>query len=54
MFANCQLMGMDLAFPDVCLTPTPHPDADPLPGHRARADRHSQRAEHPVYGHAGA
>ncbi|EJL76654.1 hypothetical protein PMI12_02117 [Variovorax sp. CF313] len=21
MFANCQLMGMDLAFPDVCKTP---------------------------------
>lgn len=23
MFANCQLMGTDLAFPDVCLTPSP-------------------------------
>ena len=25
MFANCQLMGMDLAFPDVCKTPVPIP-----------------------------
>ncbi len=25
MFANCQLMGMDLAFPDVCRTPVPVP-----------------------------
>jgi hypothetical protein len=25
MFANCQLMGMDLAFPDVCKTPFPVP-----------------------------
>ncbi|WP_395479958.1 DUF4150 domain-containing protein [Candidatus Curculioniphilus buchneri] len=23
MFANCQLFGLDLAFPDVCLTPIP-------------------------------
>jgi hypothetical protein len=23
MFANCQMMGMDMGFPDVCLTPTP-------------------------------
>ncbi len=23
MFANTQMMGLDLAFPDVCLTPTP-------------------------------
>lgn len=23
MFANCQLGGLNLAFPDVCLTPTP-------------------------------
>ncbi|EMF07056.1 DUF4150 domain-containing protein [Serratia marcescens] len=29
MFANCQLMGMDLAFPDVCLTPVPLPT--PIP-----------------------
>ena len=28
MFANTQMMGMDLAFPDVCLTPTP---AGPIP-----------------------
>lgn len=28
MFANSQMMGMDLAFPDVCLTPTP---AGPVP-----------------------
>ena len=30
MFANCQMMGMDLAFPDVCKTPPaipiPYPD----------------------------
>ena len=25
MFANCHLMGMDLAFPDVCRTPVPIP-----------------------------
>lgn len=31
MFANCQLMGMDLAFPDVCLTPTPVPVPIPYP-----------------------
>lgn len=28
MFANCQLGGMDTAFPDVCLTPSP---AGPVP-----------------------
>lgn len=28
MFANCQLMGTDMGFPDVCLTPTP---AGPVP-----------------------
>jgi hypothetical protein len=28
MFANTQMMGMDLGFPDVCLTPTP---AGPVP-----------------------
>ncbi len=31
MFANCQLMGMDLGFPDVCLTPTPTPTPIPYP-----------------------
>jgi len=31
MFANCQLMGVDLAFPDVCLTPTPTPTPIPYP-----------------------
>ena len=25
MFANCQLMGMDMAFPDVCKSPVPIP-----------------------------
>ncbi len=25
MFANTQMMGMSLGFPDVCLTPTPAP-----------------------------
>lgn len=29
MFANCQLCGVDLAFPDVCLTPMPLPT--PIP-----------------------
>ena len=28
MFANCQMMGMDTGFPDVCLTPSP---AGPVP-----------------------
>jgi Domain of unknown function (DUF4150) len=28
MFANTQMMGMDIGFPDVCLTPTP---AGPVP-----------------------
>lgn len=28
MFANTQMMGVDLAFPDVCMTPTP---AGPVP-----------------------
>ena len=28
MFANCQLGGTDIAFPDVCLTPSP---AGPVP-----------------------
>ncbi len=28
MFANTQMMGMDMGFPDVCLTPTP---AGPIP-----------------------
>ena len=31
MFANSQLMGMDLAFPDVCLTPMPVPTPIPYP-----------------------
>jgi hypothetical protein len=30
MFANCQLMGIDNAFPDVCLTPAP-PAPAPIP-----------------------
>jgi len=31
MFANTQMMGMDLGFPDVCLTPTPAPTPIPYP-----------------------
>lgn len=31
MFANSQMMGMDLAFPDVCLTPMPAPTPIPYP-----------------------
>lgn len=31
MFANCQMMGMDLGFPDVCMTPTPTPTPIPYP-----------------------
>ncbi len=31
MFANTQMMGMDLAFPDVCLTPMPAPVPVPYP-----------------------
>ncbi len=31
MFANTQMMGMDLAFPDVCLTPMPAPTPIPYP-----------------------
>jgi hypothetical protein len=30
MFANCQLGGMNMGFPDVCLTPIPTP-AGPVP-----------------------
>ncbi len=30
MFANTQMMGTDLAFPDVCLTPAP-PSPSPVP-----------------------
>ncbi len=30
MFANCQMMGMDMGFPDVCLTPAP-PSPAPIP-----------------------
>lgn len=30
MFANCQLMGTDMGFPDVCLTPAP-PSPSPIP-----------------------
>ena len=30
MFANTQMMGMDMAFPDVCLTPAP-PSPSPVP-----------------------
>ncbi len=30
MFANTQMMGMDFAFPDVCLTPAP-PSPTPVP-----------------------
>ena len=31
MFANTQMMGMSLHFPDVCLTPTPAPVPIPYP-----------------------
>lgn len=31
MFANTQMGGLDLAFPDVCLTPTPAPTPIPYP-----------------------
>ncbi len=31
MFASTQLMGMNLAFPDVCLTPAPPAPPIPLP-----------------------
>jgi hypothetical protein len=31
MFANTQMMGMDIGFPDVCLTPTPIPVPIPYP-----------------------
>jgi Domain of unknown function (DUF4150) len=31
MFANTQMMGLDLAFPDVCLTPVPVPTPIPYP-----------------------
>jgi hypothetical protein len=30
MFANCQMMGMDMGFPDVCLTPA-GPAVVPIP-----------------------
>jgi hypothetical protein len=31
MFANSQMMGIDLGFPDVCLTPMPAPVPIPYP-----------------------
>jgi hypothetical protein len=31
MFANTQMMGVDIGFPDVCLTPTPAPVPVPYP-----------------------
>lgn len=31
MFANTQMMGMDLGFPDVCLTPSPAGTPVPVP-----------------------
>jgi hypothetical protein len=31
MFANSQMMGVDFAFPDVCLTPAPPAPPVPLP-----------------------
>jgi hypothetical protein len=31
MFVNTQMMGMDMGFPDVCLTPTPAPVPIPYP-----------------------
>ncbi|MDY7224858.1 DUF4150 domain-containing protein [Hyalangium rubrum] len=31
MFANTQMMGMDMGFPDVCLTPIPAPTPIPYP-----------------------
>ncbi len=31
MFANTQMMGVDIGFPDVCLTPTPVPVPIPYP-----------------------
>ena len=31
MFANTQMMGTDIGFPDVCLTPTPVPVPVPYP-----------------------
>jgi hypothetical protein len=31
MFANTQMMGMDMGFPDVCLTPAPPAPPIPIP-----------------------
>ncbi|HLM74792.1 MAG TPA: DUF4150 domain-containing protein [Polyangiaceae bacterium] len=31
MFANSQMMGIDMGFPDVCMTPTPAPVPIPYP-----------------------
>ncbi|MFP6683429.1 MAG: PAAR-like domain-containing protein, partial [Polyangiaceae bacterium] len=31
MFGNTQMMGVDMAFPDVCLTPAPPAPPVPLP-----------------------
>jgi hypothetical protein len=31
MFANTQMMGMDMGFPDVCLTPAPPAPPVPIP-----------------------
>ena len=31
MFLNSQMMGVDMGFPDVCLTPTPVPTPIPYP-----------------------
>jgi hypothetical protein len=31
MFANCQMMGQDMGFPDVCLTPAPPAPPIPIP-----------------------
>lgn len=31
MFANSQMTGMDVGFPDVCMTPTPTPTPIPYP-----------------------
>lgn len=55
MFANCQLMGSDLALPDVCLS-----DANAVAGsaaiskYRTGANRYSRGIEYSVSWDAGA